>query len=190
MNADIKSTIRKEKIKLRKNLLKEDAAAFSARICGRILDSPEYKEAENLLIYNGVNGEADLSAVVKDAERAGQRVAYPLCLEERKMAALIPENDMAFVRGAFGILEPDINKSVIIEPEDIDMVICPLTAFDESCRRLGMGGGYYDRYLPKCKNAVVAAAAYEFQKTERIPCEKTDVPVDIIFTEKNVYRRR
>ena len=185
---DIKSIIRKEKIKLRKNLSGSDVERLSEKICNRILASEEYKNAKKLLIYNAVNGEADLSAIAAVAYGGGKTVAYPLCLKDRQMAALVPEDPDAFVSGAYGILEPDIRRSKELDPEEIDLVICPLTAFDESCRRLGMGGGYYDRYLPKCKNAVIAAAAYEMQKVGEIPIEENDVFADVIFTESDVYK--
>jgi hypothetical protein len=65
---------------------------------------------------------------------------------------------------------------------------CGTFAFDEEGRRLGMGGGYYDRYLPECVNAYVAAAAYEVQKAEEIPADEYDVPVDAVISEKRIYR--
>lgn len=184
-----KAVIRKEKVNLRKNLSKADAAELSAAICRRILESGEYKRAGILLIYNAVNGEADLSAIAENAQREGKTVAYPLCLEGGRMAALVPESAEAFTAGAYGIPEPDIKRSKELAPKEIEMVVCPLTAFDENCRRLGMGGGYYDRYLPKCENAVIAAAAYEFQKTEEVPSEELDISVDMVFTEKDVYKK-
>lgn len=184
-----KTVIRKEKVNLRKNLSKADAAGLSDVICRRILESKEYKSAGILLIYNAVNGEADLSAIAEAARREGKTVAYPLCLEGGRMAALVPESADAFVKGAYGIPEPDIKRSKELVPKDIEMVVCPLTAFDANCRRLGMGGGYYDRYLPECENAVIAAAAYEFQKTEEVPAEELDISVDIVFTEKGVYKK-
>ena len=183
-----KLNIRKEKIKLRKNLSDNEVAALSCKICGRILESDEYKKAEKLLIYNAANGEADLSAIAVAARRSGKTVAYPLCLENRQMTALVPADDSAFVRGAFGILEPDINRSRELAPEELDLVICPLTAFDEECRRIGMGGGYYDRYIPRCGNAVIAAAAYEMQKVGEVPVEEKDVLVEVVFTDSNVYK--
>ena len=187
MQADEKSVIRKEKVNLRKNLSKEEVAALSEMICRRILESEEYKKAEKLLIYNAVRGEADLSAIAEAAERAGKTVAYPLCLENRRMAALVPDSEEAFVAGAFGISEPDVSNSTELSPEEIDLVICPLTAFDENGGRLGMGGGYYDRYIPLCKNAVIAAAAFELQKVGEVPAEENDVQMDIVFTESRVY---
>ena len=40
------------------------------------------------------------------------------------------------------VMEPDTDQQV--EPE---IVIVPLLGFDPECRRIGYGGGYYDRTL-------------------------------------------
>ncbi|MBQ7792732.1 MAG: 5-formyltetrahydrofolate cyclo-ligase, partial [Clostridia bacterium] len=82
-----------------------------------------------------------------------------------------------------GILEPPRQKPVL--PEDIDFIIVPGCGFTETGYRLGYGGGFYDRYLPKT-NAVTCGFFYEALRTEFIP-EETDIPLDIILTEKNIY---
>lgn len=85
-------------------------------------------------------------------------------------------------RGAFGILEPI--KGFVVRPEEIDLVICPCSGFDEDGNRLGMGGGYYDRFLPQCKNAVKIAVAFEAQKLPHVHTEAFDVKMDAIITEE------
>ena len=112
---------------------------------------------------------------------------FPLCLPERQMIALCPLDDDAWKVGSYGIMEPDVERSRIVMPEDIDLIISPCTVFDEACNRMGMGGGYYDRYLPKCKKAVVAAVAFEVQKAEVVPMETWDRAVDLVITEKKTY---
>ena len=77
--------------------------------------------------------------------------------------------------------------SVEIRPEEIDLVICPCTVFDEAGGRMGMGAGFYDRYLPRCVNARIAAVAFEAQKADCVPMEAWDRPMDLVFTEKAVY---
>lgn len=68
------------------------------------------------------------------------------------------------------------------------MVICPCTVFDEYGNRMGMGAGVYDRYLPKCKNACVAAVAFECQKAEVLHAEEWDKTMNLIFSEAAVYQ--
>ncbi len=91
--------------------------------------------------------------------------------------------------GAFGIPEP-AEGSETVPPERIGLVICPGTAFDGKGGRLGMGAGYYDRFLPKCVNAVFLMAAFSAQRAEELPLEDTDVRMDLIATEDGILRIR
>ena len=88
----------------------------------------------------------------------------------------------------FRIPEPDPDSSEETAPGGIDLAICPGVAFDGRGTRLGMGGGYYDRFLPECGNAAVILAAFEAQHAECLPREETDIPMDWIVTEEAVYR--
>ena len=73
----------------------------------------------------------------------------------------------AWKTGAFGILEPDPARSELVPPEEIDLVLCPCAGFDGDGNRVGMGAGYYDRYLPRCSNAAIYAVAFEAQRLEQ-----------------------
>ena len=94
----------------------------------------------------------------------------------------------AWKSGYYGILEPDADKGTVIMPQDIDLVVCPCSSFDEDCNRMGMGGGFYDRYLPGCTGAKIIAAAYEVQCAEEIPTEEFDFTAGAVATEKRLIR--
>lgn len=87
-------------------------------------------------------------------------------------------------------MEPVREKSVEIPPEEIELVICLCTVFDENCGRMGMGAGFYDRYLAKCVNAHIAAVAFEVQKADSIPMEPWDKPMEMVFTETCTYFKK
>ena len=99
----------------------------------------------------------------------------------------LPKGQTAWKKGAFGIMEPVRENSIEIAPKELDMIICPCTVFDEHGGRMGMGAGYYDRYLTKCTKTYVTAVAFEVQKTDYVPIEEWDVRMDMVFTEKDVY---
>lgn len=190
MSADLKAlktTIRKEKIAARKAIEPDQRKIRSEKLCRKIIDSEFYENAEIIMIYKAAAGEVMLDVLEKDALSKKKKLCYPLCVNKTDMKALMPKDENAFVSGAFGIMEPDKNNALEISPEDIDLIIAPCTAFDEECRRIGMGAGYYDRYLPKCNKAYVAAAAFEVQKTQNVPTDIYDKTLNAVVSEEKVY---
>ena len=63
------------------------------------------------------------------------------------------------------------------------LCLVPGLCFDNKGYRLGYGKGYYDRFLPRCERAVIAAVAYELQRVDELETEPWDVAMDLVFTE-------
>ena len=177
--------LRKEGIAARDYLSAEKRKEKSALVVERVLASEEFSEAEVVMIYKAVRGEVRLE--VLELASTGKHLVYPLCVSRTEMIALEPQGEDAWMHGSYGITEPVREKSIEISPDDIDLVICPCTVFDEDCNRIGMGGGYYDRYLAKCSKAKIIAVAFEAQKAEQIPRAEWDRPMQKVFTEAAVY---
>ena len=72
--------------------------------------------------------------------------------------------------------------------DQLDLVLVPCTAFDADCFRVGMGKGYYDRYLPRCKNAVKIGIAFEAQRVEHAAVDEHDQRLDAYVTERGIYK--
>ncbi len=178
--------LRKSRKQARRALSPEERAEKSLRTVRRICTSPAFKEAKTVMIYAAMGPELSLDELPLQPESAGKRFCYPLCVSETQMIPMIPG---AWKSGAYGIREPVRTESEEVSPKEIDLVVCPCTAFDEACDRMGMGGGYYDRFLPKCTNAEAVMAAFEVQKADRIPVNEWDRPADAVFTEDAVYVR-
>ncbi|MBP3879921.1 MAG: 5-formyltetrahydrofolate cyclo-ligase [Lachnospiraceae bacterium] len=180
--AQSKALLRREKIKARDAIPPSERDKRSEAVVDRILESESFRKAEIVMIYRAVRGEVRLDLLPVRAPE--KKYVYPLCLENHEMRAMLPVSPDGWRPGPFHIPEPDPDLSEEIPPEKIDLVLCPCTAFDAECNRLGMGGGYYDRFLPKCRNAEVYGAAYEVQRAERVPHNQLDRPMDGVFTEK------
>ena len=188
--SDNRKELRKSKIQARNSLSPEERERLSAVISERIVTSEVFQRAKTVLIYRATKGEVRLDALEKADEAAGKRLVYPLCISDSEMISLLPEDENAWKPGYFDIMEPVREKSAEIPPEEIDLVICPCTVFDENCGRMGMGAGFYDRYLAKCVNAHIAAVAFEVQKADSIPMEPWDKPMEMVFTEAGTYYKK
>ena len=181
-----KKFLRKKVIAARNALTPEQHAAADQAIAERIAESELYKNARTILSFAAMPGEVDLSPLHAMAARDGKRILFPRVISKTEMAAYDPAED-GWTTGAFGIREPDPERSRLAEPEELDLVLCPCSGFDESGKRLGMGGGYYDRYLPRCTAARIAAVAYEVQKLPALDTEPWDRPMECVFTEAARY---
>lgn len=164
-----------------------ERAAANAAICARLLAMPCFQKAENLLLYAAFGGEVDLAGLAEQTARLGKTVAYPVCGENFTLTAAVPGPD-GWEVGAYGIRTPVLERAVLIRPEALDLVLVPCTAFDVACRRVGMGKGYYDRYLPGCRNAVALGVAFEAQRVPEAAAEEQDWRLDGFVTERKVYR--
>ena len=184
----LKKYLRKGCIEAREALTAVERMDRSRRISMAIATSPEFMMADTVMLYKWTRGEVQLD-ILEEFGRE-KKLVYPLCLSATEMAAVEPgEGPDAWKEGAFGIKEPAADKGRVVPPEEVDLVICPCSGFDESGKRLGMGGGFYDRYLPKCIKAAKIAVAFEAQKLAEVPTDAYDVPVDAVVTEKKRYER-
>ncbi|MBR5229332.1 MAG: 5-formyltetrahydrofolate cyclo-ligase [Firmicutes bacterium] len=188
MNPEERKALRKSKIAERDSLTEQERLSKSRIICEAIAGSPEFKAAKNIMIYKGTRGEVRLEALEKAPEAEGKKLLFPLCISGSEMISLLPRGEDAWKEGFCGIWEPVRERSAVIPPEEIDLVICPCTVFDENGGRMGMGAGFYDRYLEKCINAHVVSVAFEVQKTDKVPMAPWDKAMEKTFTEAAVYR--
>ena len=85
--------------------------------------------------------------------------------------------------GKFGIWEPKVLEN---KQNQLDLLIIPLVACNEDGYRLGMGGGYYDRFISKYPTYTIGIA-YQFQYIDFIP-ESHDLRFDLLITDEKIYR--
>lgn len=90
--------------------------------------------------------------------------------------------DTKLGRGSYGIPQPDIVRQV--RPS---VVLAPLVAFTADGRRLGMGGGYYDRYFASAPDARRVGIAHECQRAQHLPADVWDVPLHAVVTENGLH---
>ena len=182
---------RKLAIERRRALTQEERDEKSRAICDLLINlikEPRYSTVKRIFSYRATWEEVNVDAFNSWAEARGYRVAYPISLPGGIMKAAIPSEKDAWHRAAYGISEPVIEKSEVLEPEEIDLVIVPCVAFDAHGNRCGHGAGYYDRFMTRMAPEALVMAAFEAQKFEELATEKTDIPIRTIVTEEGVIK--
>lgn len=95
------------------------------------------------------------------------------------------------VTNRFGIPEPDLSPSSLVDARDLALAVVPLVGFDAACNRVGMGGGWYDRSFAFRREAIVppllVGAAYEVQRVDALQPAPWDVALDAVCTEAATY---
>lgn len=77
--------------------------------------------------------------------------------------------------------------AVVEEAPGFDAVIVPMLGFDPvTLQRVGYGGGYYDRFLADQPKAKKIGVCYEAGRTNGLPAEPHDIPLDMIVTEDHI----
>ena len=173
----------------RRALKTGERKAFSEALCRTLETMPEVREANVILSYAAEADEIALTALHGWAADHGKTVAFPISYKGGVMEARVPRDACAWECGFYGIWSPVAERSALIDPADIDLVIVPCVAFDANLNRLGHGGGYYDRYLPQCSKAKRICVAFEAQKLPEVAMDAHDASVDAVVTEAGIYRK-
>ncbi len=181
-----KKVLRREMLARRRALSTAERTHASKMICARVQELTVLQEARTMMLYASTEEEINLYPLMEVLLTEGRRIVLPEITGRGVMEAReLPAMD-ALTDGTFGILSPDPMRGNIVAPEEIDVIIVPGAAFDENGGRLGLGGGYYDRFLPRAGNAVRLVLAFDFQIVPDVPMGAQDARVDVILTERRM----
>ena len=171
---------------LRNQLSYEEVLDLSQKITENVVSHYDFGKAENLLVYMHYGNEARTDGII----------GYGLMMKKRVFVPRVQGDRMDFyeihdlkecVPGYMGIPEPPLDAAPFVfkeEQKEEVLMILPGLAFDERGKRLGYGGGFYDRFLKEHKCCTKMGIGFEFQCVEEVPGNEQDIDVDMIVTEK------
>lgn len=155
----------------------EEVATESAAVVAHIEQAEWFINAKNVMIYYPIRNEISLLSLFekyKDEKTFILPVTHRYSIEPRKIDSL--EN---LKHGHYKIPEPQTPTF----RGKIDLILVPGVAFDKEGRRIGRGGGYYDRFLKRQRRVRKIGVGYDFQfKKSNLPVEKHDVRLDGVVT--------
>jgi len=137
--------------------------------------------------YWEVGGEIDGRPLLAALAKAGRVVALPRMETRAGPARFIAwRGSEALTADAFGVPSPP-STGADLAPR---LLLAPLLAFDRAGRRLGQGGGHYDRIISlyRAHGAVAAGLAYAEQEMDVVPTGPHDAHLDWVITPKEAIR--
>jgi len=134
-------------------------------------------------------GEIDPSALTRYLEfkNPGLKILVPkIDITSGDMQHLHFDDEVELVYNAFGIAEPPGGET--FSPDEIDLVLVPLLAFDKRGFRVGYGKGYYDRFLSECRPDAIKIGLSFFEPEEQIDdINQFDIPLNYCITPQQVF---
>ena len=150
--------------------------------------SPELLRARQVAIFAALADEMPTRPIFVLLRRLGRTPLLPRARPGKALdfAPLARWDELR--RADFGLLEPPAGApSVVLGPGDL--VLVPGLGFDRRGRRLGRGGGHYDRTFPPGVSAPdLLALAFSCQLVDEVPVGPHDRRMDGILTERGMLR--
>jgi len=154
----LKAELRRELEARRRALSPEEVAAASRAVLEQLQGVVDWGAVRAVHVYRSVAewGELDTSELV----------AW--------LAEEWPEID---------VVQPTLSKNQPFPEREFDLILVPALGFDRENNRLGLGGGWYDRFVAQHPQAKKIGIAYAWALVEDgIPVEPWDMKLDLVAT--------
>ena len=182
-----KKQVRQTVLARRDALSPQERDRLGALVTDRLLALPEVVAAHAVMAFWTFGSELPTMPMIEGLVARGVRVALPRIvdgdLEPRTWRPGEPTTTTTF-----GAMEPSGGE--VLGPWQVDVVVTPAVAFDREGRRVGYGGGFYDRFFPRARpDAFRLGAAFGIQLLDgALPAGHFDLRVHAVVTESETVR--
>jgi len=183
--ADAKAALRKQSLARRKALdpAFRIEAALKLTEFAEVLDLPAGAVVAG---YWPIRDELDPRPLLARLREMGHRLCLPVVADPHLLFRVF-DRDSAFEAAGFGTMAPG-PESEEVRP---DVLLMPLSAFDDAGNRIGYGKGHYDTAIAALeKNGPIRCIglAFDVQKVETVPAEPHDKRLSGVLTESGFKR--
>jgi 5-formyltetrahydrofolate cyclo-ligase len=183
-----KANLRKQARRRRDSLSPQEITTKSQKITNILLQIIEANRFSVIMLYLDMGSEVCTIPLMRQLLDLGKIVLAPIMepVSRELSPCRIINHEVDLVLSKYGMLQPDPQRCQVFAPESIDLITVPGIAFDAKGYRIGYGGGYYDRFLRKCPQALWVGLAFEAQLIPDALPEEWDIPVHQIVTERRI----
>jgi 5-formyltetrahydrofolate cyclo-ligase len=185
--ASRKAALRRTLAERRRGVPPEAALRAAEQVARRLAETPEFSACGRLAIYAATDGELSTEPLVRAARRRGRELLWPRLMGDALGFAACGADEL--VPGYRGIAEPPGALPPVALAAG-DLIVLPALALDAAGRRLGRGGGHYDRLLARLRGPIRVGVGYDFQLVELVPAGEGDERVDMVVTDRRLLRTR
>ncbi len=182
---DPRSALRQQLRQRRRDLPAAARLAAAEQLADALLALPFAPAQGHVAGYWAMDGEIALHRWQMQLP-AGLTYCLPV-LHEQTLRFAPWRPGQALTANRFGIPEPDLSLDDTLAPEQMALVVAPLVGFDAQGRRLGMGGGWYDRSFAfrhqRPAPPWLVGVGFSVQQVDDLPVQPWDVAVDAICTD-------
>lgn len=168
-------------LQLWRHRLTEGQVLEWSRLLGEhVLGFLPWPSLRTALLFVSLRREPQTEGIAAALTRRGVVLAVPSVRGPDLVPRLVGSSDVG--------LEAALISGPAIDPRAVDLILVPGLAFDRCGRRLGRGGGHYDRFLPKLRSDCLRLGmCFEGQLVAAVPTDPWDQLVDAVATEVGVY---
>lgn len=180
-----KTELRNNLKKLRTGFSREQVTASSLQVSRNILACDAYRKAKCIMGYLAFGNELSIDLVLSQALADGKIVAVPHIISSVDMISVHLRNMDDFDLDRYGIRSIRCPFEKVL-PQTLDLILVPGVAFGIDGSRLGMGAGYYDRFLPQADKALFMGIAYDQLIQSQLPADNYDIFMQCLASESGI----
>ncbi|MBO1738951.1 5-formyltetrahydrofolate cyclo-ligase [Leifsonia sp. TF02-11] len=183
-----KRALRAELRERRQNLTSTERQAATAGITRNLIDLATDLSARSIACYLSTTIEPDTRPFVNWAVGQNIRVLLPVSREDGLLDWTTGDGETE-TEGLFGMPEAVGELLGPIAINDVDLILVPAAAVDETGMRMGWGRGYFDKTLGSMEKCPpVYAVVFDGELVSEVPRERHDQPVDGAVTPTRIVQ--
>jgi 5-formyltetrahydrofolate cyclo-ligase len=186
-----KEEIRRDMADRLRELSLSEREKHSKKICSYAQKLIVSLKAKNVALYISTKSEVGIEKII-ECRKARNINFYVPKVKNNKLIFIELTKKTKFKLNKYNIFEPLTTKQTPISK--IDLFLTPLLAYDQKGRRLGKGGGYYDRtfkkaiFSPGYRRIRLVGIAFGIQKVKKVPTDLWDINLWALINEMGLTK--